>query len=66
VCQVGDGAGRAVPLDTLCSGLGMLLGWGWVLLASPPPCLQGDPGKQGDPGRDVSTSVAGAIAFARG
>lgn len=32
-------------------------------LSSPPPCLQGDPGKPGDPGRDVSTSGEGSFRF---
>lgn len=32
-----------------------------MFLSSPPPCLQGDPGKQGDPGRDVSTSEEGGF-----
>lgn len=54
-------------LDTLCSRLGMLLGGavagGAVSLPSPPPCLQGDPGKQGDPGRDVSTSAGGRFGL---
>lgn len=47
-------------------------GWGcsWgagggegVSLPSPPPRLQGDPGKQGDPGRDVSTCVGGRFGL---
>lgn len=45
------------PPDTLRFGLKVLVGGpAEVSLPSPPPCLQGDPGKQGDPGRDVSIS----------
>lgn len=43
-----------------CSGGGTFGKMG-ISLSSPPPCLQGDPGKPGDPGRDVSTSGEGGF-----